>query len=103
MLHTDGYILYSNTVFIKRDNAPQQLFISPNPFGNTVTIRFARTPTGPVTFSFFDMAGKLIKRYNFPGGLPSYDVNTEGILPKAIYMLRAYADGKQVSKRVMKQ
>jgi len=103
MLHTDGYVLYSNVVFIKRDNAPQQIFVTPNPFGNTITIRLARTPTGPVTFSFFDMAGKLVKKYDFPGGQPSYDINTEGIISKAIYMLRVYADGKQAAKRVMKE
>jgi hypothetical protein len=103
MLHTDGYVLYSNKVFIKRDNAPNQIFVSPNPFGDIITIRFSRTPTGPVTFSFYDMAGKLIKRYNLPGGSPSYDINTTGILPTAVYMLKANADGKQVSKRVMKK
>ncbi len=103
MLHTDGYVLYSNTVFIKRDNAPNQIFVSPNPFGDMMTIRFSRTPSGPVTFSFYDMAGKLVKRYNMPGGSPSYDINTTSILPRAIYMLRANADGKQISKRVMKK
>jgi hypothetical protein len=102
-LHTDGYVLYSNTVFIRRDNAPQQLFVTPNPFGNTVTIRFARTPTGPVVISLFDMAGKLVKKYNFAGGSPTYNLNTEGIIPRAIYMLRAYTDGKQTSKKVFKQ
>jgi len=103
MLHTDGYILYSNVVFIKRDNAPQQIFVTPNPFGSTMTIRFARTPGGPVAFSFFDMAGKLVKRYEFMGGSPSYNINTDGIIPHAVYMLRAYADGKQVAKRVLKE
>jgi hypothetical protein len=49
------------------------------------------------------MAGKLVKKYDFPGGQPSYDINTEGIIPKAIYMLRVYADGKQAAKRVMKE
>jgi hypothetical protein len=103
MLHTDGYILYSNVVFIRRDNAPNQIFVTPNPFAGTVTVRFSRTPTGPVTISFLDMAGKLVKRYDFPGGQAQYDINTAGILSRAIYTIRAYADGKQVSKRVMKQ
>jgi hypothetical protein len=103
MLHTDGYILYSNVVFIRRDNAPNQIFVTPNPFSGTVTVRFSRTPTGPVTISFFDMAGKLVKRYDFPGGQAQYDINTSGVLSRAIYTIRAYADGKQVSKRVLKQ
>jgi hypothetical protein len=102
MLHTDGYVLYSNVVFIKRDNAPNQIFVTPNPFTNIVTIRFSRTPAGPVTISFFDMAGKLISKHSFPTGAPSYDINTEGILSRGIYMIRAYADGKQIAKKVRK-
>jgi hypothetical protein len=49
------------------------------------------------------MAGKLVKRYDFPGGQAQYDINTSGVLSRAIYTIRAYADGKQVSKRVLKQ
>ncbi len=103
MLHTDGYILYSNVVSIKRDNAPNQIFVTPNPFTGIVTVRFSRTPAGPVAISFFDMGGKLVKKYNFAGGSPSYDINTAGIIPRAVYMLRAYADGKEVSKKVLKK
>lgn len=102
MLHTDGYILYSNVVFIQRDNAPNQIIVTPNPFTNIVTIRFTRTPQGPVSIAFFDMAGKLISKHSFPTGQPSYDINTEGILSRGIYMIRAYADGKQIAKKVRK-
>jgi hypothetical protein len=103
MLHTDGYILYSNTVFIRRDNAPQRLIITPNPFVDNMTIRFARTPVNPVTFSFYDMGGKLVRRYNAAGGSPSYDINTTGIVSRAVYLLKVNADGVVISKQVMKQ
>jgi hypothetical protein len=103
MLHTDGYVLYSNTIFIRRDNAPQKLFISPNPFGAIVTVRLARPSTGPVTISIYDMGGKLVKRTTAAGGLPSYDVNTSGILSKAIYMLKVNADGTTIARQIMKE
>lgn len=103
MLHTDGYVLYSNVVFLQRDNAPQQIFVTPNPFSNTMTIRFARTPGGPVAITFFDMAGKMVKQYQFVGGSPAYTINTDGIIPHGIYMLRTVTDGQVVTKRVMKE
>jgi len=103
MLHTDGYILYSNTIFIKRDNAPQRLFISPNPFNTFVTIRMARPSTGPVTLSLFDAGGKLVKRMSGAPGLAQYTINTDNIMSRAIYMLRVDADGQSLSAQVMKQ
>jgi trimeric autotransporter adhesin len=103
MLHTDGYVLYSNTVFIKRDNAPQRLIVGPNPFGDNITIRLARPSTGPVIASFFDMGGKLVKQFTLATGFPSYTINTSGILSRAIYMLKVSADGKVLSHQVMKE
>jgi hypothetical protein len=103
MLHTDGYILYSNIVFLKRDNAPQRIFVTPNPFGSSLTVRFARLPAGTVSFSLFDMSGKLLRRYNFAGGTSSYNINIEGVLPRAVYMLRAYADGKALSRKIFRE
>ena len=103
MLHTDGYVLYSNVVFIRRDNAPQKIFVSPNPFDNVITVRFARPTTTAVTFSIYDMGGKLVKSYTAAAGLPSYDINTSGIVSRANYILKAYADGKSISKQVMRK
>jgi hypothetical protein len=103
MLHTDGYVLYSNTIFIDKSDAPQRLFIYPNPFVNNLTVRLARPSTGPVTFSIYDAAGKLVKRYSEVAGSPSYTVNTKGIISRAIYMLRVNADGQELSARIMKE
>jgi len=103
MLHSDGYILYSNVVYIKKDDAPQHLFVYPNPFGNNLSIRFGRTPTTPVSFSFYDMAGKLVKRYTEPPGSVSYNINTTGIISRAIYLLKIDVDGKRITEHVMKQ
>ena len=103
MLHTDGYILYSNTIYIKKDDAPQRMFIYPNPFGSNMTITFARTTVQPVTFSFYDAGGKLVKRYSAAPGAVTYDINTTGILSRAIYVLKVNVDGRQLTERVMKQ
>jgi hypothetical protein len=103
MLHTDGYILYSNTIFIGKNDAPQRIFTYPNPFVNNLTVRFSRTPTTTVTFSIFDAAGKLVKRYTGPPGLVSYPIDTKGILSRAIYMLKVNVDGQVLTTRVMKE
>jgi hypothetical protein len=103
MLHTDGFVLYSNTIYIAKNDAPQRLFIYPNPFGSTLHIRFAKNPEGPVTFSFYDMAGKLVKKYSEPSGLSMYDINTSGIVSRAVYMVKVNVDGQQIVHRVLKE
>ena len=103
MLHSDGFVLYSNTVYIKKDDAPQHLFVFPNPFGNNVSIRFGRTPATPVVFSFYDNTGKLVRKYTEPAGSVSYNINTTGIISKGIYLLKVDVDGKRITERVLKQ
>jgi hypothetical protein len=103
MLHTDGYVLYSNVVFIKKDNAPQQLFVYPNPFAGDLNIRFSRNPVSSVSFGIYDAGGKLVKKFTAAGGLPVYNLNTSDIIPRGVYVLKVVADGKDVSKRIIKQ
>lgn len=103
MMHTDGYVLYSNIVYLKKDNAPQRLFIAPNPFTTTISVRFARMPAQPVKFSFYDAAGKLVKQYTGASGQVSYDLNTTTLIPSAIYWMKVNVDGKQFTHKMMKQ
>jgi len=103
MLHTDGYILYSNTIFIGKNDAPQRLFVYPNPFTSNLTIRLARLSTGPLTFSIYDAAGKLVKRYVGQPGSSSYPIDTKGIVSRGIYMLKVNVDGQVLTTRVMKE
>lgn len=103
MQHTDGYVLYSNTIFIKKDDAPQRLIISPNPFTNYITVMFARPSSGRVTFSFFDMKGALVKRYTSPGNSPTYYIATDDIALTGVYSLRIDYDGNKVVKPLLKK
>jgi hypothetical protein len=103
MLHTDGYILYSNIVYIRKDNAPQRLIIYPNPFTTSVTIRFARLPLSMVKFSFYDAGGKLVKQYSGLSAQTSYTINTAGLIPRAVYWMKVTVDGKQFTEKMMKQ
>jgi hypothetical protein len=103
MLHTDGYVLYSNVVYIKKNSAPQRLFIFPNPFVNNLTVRFARVPLYPVKFNFYDAAGKLVKQYQGLSGQYVYDINMTGIVSKGIYFMKVNVDGKNFTEKLMKQ
>jgi len=103
MLHTDGYILYSNVVFIKKDNAPNNLYVTPNPFTSRVTVRFARTPSGPVVLSLYDASGKLMQRITRNGGTPSFDMPITVVLASGTYLLEATADGKRYAKKISRQ
>ena len=103
MLHSDGYVLYSNTIYIKKD-APQKIFVLNNPFSTQINVRFGNIPTGPVVFSLYDAGGKLVKRYTATGGSIQYTINTTDIASRAIYVLKINDAGKQIfSARVMKQ
>jgi len=103
MQHSDGYVLYSNTIFIKKDDAPQRIVISPNPFTSYIAVTFARPSTGRVTFSFYDAKGALVKRRVFPGNSPTYTIATDDILSAAIYSLRVDYDGNKLVKTLLKK
>jgi trimeric autotransporter adhesin len=103
MQHTDGYVLYSNTIFIGKNDAPQRLFVYPNPFLSHLSIRLARIPTTTLTISIFDAAGKLVKRYTQPPGSSSYPIDTKSIISRGIYMLRVNVDGGELVTRIMKE
>ncbi len=103
MLHSDSYVLLSNIVFIKKDNAPNNLFVSPNPFNNRITVRFARTPSGTVVLSLYDAGGRLMQRITRNGGSPSFDMPITVVLASGTYLLEATADGKRYAKKISRQ
>ena len=104
MQHSDGYVLYSNTIFIKKDDAPQRLFISPNPFTNYIVARLSRPATNTVVvFDFFDTKGALVKRYIGPSQVSTYTINTDGILSSGVYVLKVSYPGTKLVKTILKK
>lgn len=103
MLHTDGYVLYSNIVFLKKDNAPNILFVTPNPFVNYFNVRFSRTPSGPVTFTLYDAASKMVMRQIQPGGSISYNINNQFGIANGAYLLVVTADGQRFTHKLLKK
>lgn len=103
MMHTDGYVLYSNVVYIQKNNAPQKLFIYPNPFTDVITIRLARNPVSAISASFYDMSGKLVRQFIGNPGSPTYTINTSGFLASGYYVLKVLADDQQISQQVLKR
>jgi len=104
MQHTDGYVLYSNTIFIKKNDAPQRLFISPNPFTNYITARLSRPATNTVViFDFYDTKGALVKRYIGPSQVSSYTINTNDILSSGVYVLKVSYPGTKLVTTILKK
>jgi hypothetical protein len=107
MLHTDGYILYSNIILITNNNALQGLIITPNPFvGGQIVVRFRRVPAGSIACRLYDAAGKMVKQYPVApssANLVTYNFDGSGILANAIYVFDAFVDGKHYTARVMKK
>jgi hypothetical protein len=104
MQHSDGYVLYSNTIFIKKDDAPQRLLIWPNPFTSYITAQLARpSANSAVVFSFYDMKGALVKRYLGPSNTSSFTINTDDILSSGVYVLKVSYDGGKIVKTVLKK
>ena len=104
MQHSDGYVLYSNTIYIKKDNAPQQLFISPNPFTNYIIARLSRPVTNTVVyFDFYDSKGALVKRYIGPSQVSSYTISTSDLLSSGVYVLKVSYPGTKLVKTILKK
>ncbi|HEV8272795.1 MAG TPA: T9SS type A sorting domain-containing protein, partial [Chitinophagaceae bacterium] len=104
MQHSDGYVLYSNTIFIKKDDAPQQLFISPNPFTNYIIARLARPATNTVVvFDFYDTKGALVKRYIGPSQVSTFTINTDGLVSSGVYVLKVSYPGTKLVKTILKK
>jgi hypothetical protein len=103
MLHSDGYVLVSNIVFIKNDNSPQALYVLTNPFKQNIQVRFGRMVDGKALVSLYDAAGKLVHRSEHKGpSMTSISVGTERVIARGIYFLDVYADGQRYRIKVRK-
>lgn len=103
MQHTDGYLLYSNTIFIKKDDAPQRIVISPNPFTNYINVLFARPSTRRIFLSFYDAKGALVKREGLPANTSSHIIRTDDLHSSGIYTVRIDYDGNKFVKTLLKK
>lgn len=103
MYHSDGYLLTSDTILVRNDLIQQQMIVLGNPFTD-IRVRFTRLPGGPVTFTLYDAAGKLISRTTKTGGLTVYyTLSGQNAVSKGVYLLDAYVDGKHYTQRIMKK
>jgi hypothetical protein len=105
LLHSDGFVLLSNTILVRNTGAKQDMFVLTNPFSSQISIRFARVPVGNIVFSLYDAGGKLVKRSQFVStGLTTiYNFSTTNIVSRAIYFLDVFADEKHYRKQVMRE
>lgn len=106
LLHSDSYVALSNTLFIRNENAPQQMFVLTNPFSYEIRVRFGRVPRGPLVFSLYDAGGKQVQRYQSPAGsnnLVFFNINSANVVSRAIYILDVYVDGKHYKAKLMRQ
>jgi trimeric autotransporter adhesin len=102
MIHTDGSVIYSNVVLLRKDDIAQGIIVLPNPFTTSLGVRFKRLVTGPVTFSLYDNTGKLVKRVVENTPAINYTINTTNIVSSAVYILKVNVDGQKYSAKVLK-
>jgi hypothetical protein len=92
------------TIFIKKDDAPQRLFVSPNPFSNYIIVRVSRPATNTVVMlELFDAKGALVKRLRGPSGVSSFTINTDDILSSGIYVLKVTYPGTKLVTTILKK
>ncbi|MDB5252476.1 MAG: hypothetical protein JWP27_1645 [Flaviaesturariibacter sp.] len=103
MMHTDGYVLYSNIVLITDDNVKQKMFVSPNPFTDHLVIRLTKLTKKPVVMNFYDMGGKQLYRFTQPAGLFEYRIQLPDGLPRGTYLLKVDADDKHLGVNVVRK
>lgn len=103
MFHSDGFLLTSDTVLVRNDLVRQNMIVLGNPF-NDIRVRFTRIPAGPVVFTLYDAAGKMISRTTRNGGQTVYyTLSAQNAVSKGIYVLDALVEGKHYTARIMKK
>ncbi len=94
----------SNTVLLKVPGVVQDMQLLGNPFKNTLTIRFVRSPEVKGELRLTDMAGRLVAKRVIGQGeqlvewkLPS------GAMASGTYVLQAFINGRTYTSKVVKE
>lgn len=105
MVDFDGNTKLSNTVIIKNQGLQQKITVLTNPFGDEITIRFAKLPKGKIILSLTDLSGKQIgtsENYQPASSVIKFNSFNKA-LPHGIYLLNAITEGKRYTIKVFKQ
>ncbi len=105
MIDLNGTSKISNTVLIKNTSLIQMIAAISNPFKNYINICFTKMPKGKVVLSLTDLSGKRLgvnEYYQPVSAILRFD-NYNKNLARGIYILKAEADGKIYSIKVMKE
>jgi len=102
MIHTDGSVIYSNVVVLRKDDIKQGIIVLPNPFSTTLGVRFRRLPAGPVTLTLYDNTGRLVSKSVQTAVSYNYTIPTTSIPGRTGYILKVTVDGQKYAAKVLK-
>lgn len=105
MIDADGKVSYSKVVVIINDHKGVLIStISPNPVHSQAVVTISTAKAGAVHFSIYDIAGRVIKQWQFPAteGSNRIIMNLDG-LQAGVYHLVASGDEAKTSYRFVKQ
>ena len=102
MVDTDGAIEFSEVRTVKWD--PAQAFdvtLYPNPAEGNCWLELFEEVSGPVRISLVNLAGKVVREQQWEkNNINRVEIELTEV-PAGLYMLRVYADGKAVNRRLM--
>jgi trimeric autotransporter adhesin len=102
MVDIDGNFQYSQTILIKDPGARQNVWVLNNPFENSVSIRFAKTP-GHVQCDLVNALGAKVYQKNFTGSAQLTLDCSETRLATGVYFLRVNADEQLFIRKLVKK
>ncbi len=101
-----GKILISDAQIItstSEEPFPQELYLYPNPFMETITLELAYQYEGTFPVVVTNMLGQTMKRLSVDSYGQQKHIIDLADLPKGMYMLTAHLDNRTISKKIIKQ
>jgi hypothetical protein len=91
------------TVSIEEVNLLDKLFISPNPFSTSTTIKFESSQSGKVEIKIFNQLGEVIEviQKNTQAGEQTFNWDANG-LPSGVYFISVQVTNKLITRKVVK-
>lgn len=104
MVDINGDIKYSNIISLKQGDNASFFEALANPFHDKLQMKIKLRQKQDVQIKLFDGKGVAVVQQTFHGeaGVNLIELSNIGGLPKGIYFLEVNADGKLISKQVVK-
>jgi len=80
-------------------NQKNELYISPNPANEFLSIQFSKQDKYPIIINIHDFSGKIMKTEKIKSGIKNLNIS---YLPKGVYFISTISEGKTLCRKFVK-